>query len=93
MHGKRINGFGAVNQLRGSVFRMNITEAKSESLIKFPEKLLVIHPRRRLWIYPDNPQVHRSKVLKEWSADHQRVVLKTLPRYSLDQPSETVVEL
>lgn len=70
MHGKRINGFGAVNQLRGSVFRMNITEAKSESLIKFPEKLLVIHPCRRQWIYPDNPPVHRSKVLKEWSADH-----------------------
>ena len=84
MYEKRINGFGAVNPFRGRVFRVNTTEAKSKSLIKFLEKLLEIHPRRRLWIYLDNPPVHRSKVLKKWIADHPRVVLKPLPRYSPD---------
>ena len=61
---------------------MNTTEAKS--LIKFLERLLEIHPRRRLWIYLDNPPVHKSKVLKKWIAGHPRVVLKPLPRYSPD---------
>ena len=63
MYEKRINGFGAINPLRGRVFRMNSTEAKSKSLIKVLERQLEIHPRRRLWIYLDNPPVHRSKVL------------------------------
>jgi hypothetical protein len=81
MHGKRINGFGAVNPFRGRIFRMNTTDAKSKSLIRFPEKLLEFHPCRRQCIYPDNPP-HRSKVLKEWSAGHPRVVLRPLPRYS-----------
>ncbi|MCL5253657.1 MAG: transposase [Candidatus Thermoplasmatota archaeon] len=81
MHGKRINGFGAVNPFRSRMFRMNTTDAKSKSLIRFPEKLLEFHPCRRQCIYPDNPP-HRSKVLKEWSAGHPRVVLRPLPRYS-----------
>lgn len=42
MHGKHINCFGGVNPFRGRVFRMNTTEAKSKSLIRFPEKLLEI---------------------------------------------------
>ena len=63
---------------------MNTTEAKSKSLIKFPERLLEIHPRRRLWIYLDNTPVHRSKVLKKWLENHPKVVLKYLPRYSPD---------
>ena len=37
MYEKRINGFGAVNPFSGKVFRMNTTEAKSESLIRFIE--------------------------------------------------------
>lgn len=60
---KRINGFGTVNPLRGMVFSMNTAEAKSKSLIRFPEKLLVMHRGKRLRIYLDNPTVHRSKVL------------------------------
>ena len=84
MYEKRINGFGAVNPLRGRVFRINTTEAKSKSLIRFLERLLVMHRGKRLWIYLDNPPVHRSKVLKKWIADHPRVVLKPLPRYSPD---------
>lgn len=37
-----------------------------------------------LWIYLDNPPVHRSRVLKKWLAKHPRVVLDHLPRYSPD---------
>ncbi|MDG6933746.1 MAG: IS630 family transposase [Nitrososphaerota archaeon] len=84
MYEKRINGFGAVNPLRGRVFRMNTMEAKSESLIRFIERLLNRNRGKRLWIYLDNPPVHRSKVLKKWIAGHPRVVLKPLPRYSPD---------
>ena len=63
---------------------MNTTEAKSKSLIRFPERLLLRHRGKRLWIYLDNPPVHRSKVPKKWIAGHPRVVLKPLPRYSPD---------
>lgn len=61
MHWKRINGFGAVNPLVGSVFKMNNTEAKSKSLIKFREKLLETHPLRMLWIYFDNSETVHQK--------------------------------
>ncbi len=44
---KRKNGFGTVNPLRGMVFSMNTAEAKSKSLIRFPEKLLVMHRGKR----------------------------------------------
>ena len=83
MYEKRINGFGAVNTLRGNVFRMNTTAAKSMP----PIKLLEMHPRRRLCIYPDNPPVHGSKVLKKWLENHPKVVLKHLPRCSPDNQS------
>ena len=84
MYEKRINGFGAVNPLKGKVFRMNTTAARSESLIRFIERLMRKHRGKRLWVYLDNPPVHRSKVLKKWLADHPMVVLKYLPRYSQD---------
>ena len=80
MYEKRINGFGAVDQLRGRVFRMNTTAEKSMQ----PLKLLETHPRRRLRIYPDNPPVHRSKMLKKWPENHPKVVLKYLSRCSPD---------
>ena len=84
MYEKRINGFGAVNPLSGKVFRMNTTVAKSESLIRFIERLLNRNRGKRLCIYLDNPPVHRSKVLKKWLENHPKVVLKYLPRYSPD---------
>ncbi len=75
---KRIKGFGAVNPLRERVFRMNTTAAKSMQ----PIKLLETHPQRRLCIYPDNPPVHRSAMLRKWLENHPKVVLKCLPRCS-----------
>ena len=84
MYEKRINCFGAVNTFKGRVYRMNSTAAKSESLIRFIERLSSRHRGKTLWIYLDNPPVHRSKVLKKWLAAHPRVVLKPLPRYSPD---------
>jgi hypothetical protein len=83
MCGKRINGFGAVNTVKGSVYRMNSTAAKPESLIRFIGRLSGRHRGKMLWIYIDYTPVHRSKVLKKWLAAHQRVVL-TLPRYPPD---------
>ncbi len=50
MYEKRINGFGAVNPLEGKVFRMNTTVAKSESLVRFFERLVKEHTGMRLWI-------------------------------------------
>ena len=82
MYEKRINGFGAVNPLNTKVFTMNTTAARSESLIRFLERLIKKNPGKRLWVYLDNPPVHRSKVLKKWLSDHPMVVLKYLPRYS-----------
>jgi len=40
MYEKRVNSFGAVNPFQGKVFQMNITAAKSESLIRFIERLM-----------------------------------------------------
>ena len=79
MYEKRINGFCTVNPLRGRVYRMNSTEAKSKSLIGFIEKLLEMNPQRRLWICRDNSPIHRSKVLKKWIADHLRVDVRRVP--------------
>jgi transposase len=83
MCGKRINGFCAVSTVKGRVYSMNSTAAKSESSIRFIETLMSRHRWKTLWIYIDNPPVHISNMLKKWLATHQRVVL-TLPRYSPD---------
>ena len=84
MYEKRINGFGAVNPFKGKVFQMNTTAAKSESLIRFIERLMKENNGKILWIYLDNPPVHKSKVLKKWITEHPKVVLNYLPRYSPD---------
>jgi hypothetical protein len=60
------------------------TAAKSESLISFIERFSRRHRGKTLWVYLDNPPVHRSKVLKKWLAARPLVVLKPLPRYSPD---------
>ena len=57
---------------------------KSESLIRFIKRPMRENKGKKLWIYLDDPPIHKSTVLKKWPADHRMTILNNLRRYSPD---------
>jgi transposase len=90
---KNVNVTGAVNRSGHLYFEMLPQGERftSKSFIRFLEKLRGHFPKRNLSVIVDGASVHRSKVVKEFCAEHKWIRLEYLPPYSPEwNPSEEV---
>lgn len=79
---KRLNLFGAVSPFTGEVVQMTSKESKAAAFVRFLDKIVVAHPRKRVWLYCDNLPMHRARKVKHFLRKHPNIRLKPLPRYS-----------
>ena len=91
-HKERLNVFGATNPLSGRRIQLATKIAKAPSMIKFLEKVAnAYRNKREIWVYLDNGQVHKSKLVKLWLLAHPKIKVRWLPPYSPDlNPQELV---
>lgn len=78
----RLNLFGAVSPLTGEVIQLATKESKAPAFIRFLNKVVLKHPRKRVWVYLDNYKPHFCPLVKRFLERHPNVCLKPLPRYS-----------
>lgn len=76
------SAIGNDGSLRFMLFEGNFNQFV---FIDFLERLIKHHPDRKVYLIVDSHPSHRSKLVKEWVAEHvERVALHFLPGYSPD---------
>ncbi len=81
-HAERLNVFGASSPFTGEVFELASSCAKASAFIKFLNKIVTAHPRKRVWLYLDNLPVHKSWKVKRFLKRHSNIRVDYLPPYS-----------
>ncbi len=78
----RLNCFGAVNPLDGTVIEMSSRKSKAPSLVRHLKKIRRTYPEVRIRIYLDNLPVHKSDMVKKFAERDGRIQFTYLPPYS-----------
>lgn len=78
----RLNCFGAVNPLDGTVIEMSSRKSKAPALVRHLKKICRIYPNVKIRIYLDNLPVHKSDLVKKFVERDGRIQLTYLPPYS-----------
>lgn len=74
--------FGALELSTGRFTYVVRERKKSVDFIAFLEELLLAYPNRQIVIVLDNASIHKSKIVREWLAEHPSIELLYLPTYS-----------
>lgn len=84
MYQKKVNYFGAVDILNGSITEITTKEAKVSAFIRFLEKVAEKYQGMRVLVFLDNLPLHKSNVVNDWLKEHPDIRLRFLPPYSPD---------
>jgi len=85
----RLNVFGAVNPLQGDIIQLPTKHAKAPSFIKLLKRIICAYPKKRIWLYVDGCNVHKSKLVKQFLEMNPRLEIRFMPSYSPDMnPAE-----
>jgi transposase len=76
--------FGAMDPVRGKVYRHFAQTINGLHFVKLLELLLKRYPRKRLVVVADNAIWHKSKILKPFLKLHKRLSIFFLPTRSPD---------
>ncbi len=73
----------AANPIDGRRIQLHTKIAKSPAMIRFLDRIHDTYcDKDGVWIYLDNGPVHKSKLVRQWLAEHPNVKIRWMPPYS-----------